>query len=128
MSTTGDPTGSYARYAFSFGNQFPDYPKLGVWPDAYYLTFNLFLNGGSFSGPQMCALDRAKMLAGQPATQQCFTLSTSHGSLLPSDLDGPTPPPAGAPNSDARVRLEQPAPLEVPRRLGDARELDLHRP
>jgi hypothetical protein len=98
VSTTGDPTGSYARYSFSFGNQFPDYPKLGVWPDGYYLTVNDFLNGGSFSGPQMCALNRAKMLAGQLATSQCFSLSTSHGSLLPADLDGLTPPPAGAPN------------------------------
>src|SRR5205814_2259641 len=41
---------------------------------------------------------RAKMLAGQAATQQCFTTSTSDGGLLPSDLDGATPPPAGAPN------------------------------
>src|SRR5207245_5405286 len=33
-----------------------------------------------------------------PATQQCFTLGTSYGGLLPSDLDGSTLPPAGSPN------------------------------
>ena len=38
------------------------------------------------------------MLLGQAATQQCFTLSSSYGGLLPSDLDGATPPPAGSPN------------------------------
>lgn len=34
VSTTGDPTGSYFRYSFGYAN-FPDYPKLAVWPDAY---------------------------------------------------------------------------------------------
>jgi hypothetical protein len=98
VSTSGDPTGSYYRYSFQYSN-FPDYPKLGVWPDAYYLTLNLFnASGTAFLGPEMCAWNRAKMLAGQPATQQCFTLGSSDGGLLPADLDGATPPPAGAPN------------------------------
>jgi hypothetical protein len=98
VSTSGDPTGSYARYSFQYGS-FPDYPKLGVWPDAYYTTFNMFgRTGNRFTGPEVCAYDRSKMLAGQAATQQCFLLSTVYGSLLPSDLDGATPPPAGSPN------------------------------
>jgi hypothetical protein len=97
VSTSGSPTGSYYRYSFQYNN-FPDYPKLGVWPDAYYVTLNQFQGGASFAGPEMCAWDRAKMLAGQAATQQCFTLGTSHGSLLPADLDGSAPPPAGAPD------------------------------
>jgi hypothetical protein len=41
ISTTSDATGTYNRYAFSFGSSFPDYPKLGVWPDAYYASFNI---------------------------------------------------------------------------------------
>jgi len=100
VSTSGDPTGSYYRYAFQYGN-FPDYPKLGVWPDAYYTTFNMFSRHGnrySFAGPEACAYDRGKMLLGQAATQQCFLLSSSYGSLLPADLDGTTAPPAGSPN------------------------------
>jgi hypothetical protein len=98
VSTTGDPTGTYNRYSFQFAN-FPDYPKLGVWPDAYYMTFNLFSGStGPFVGPEICALDRTKMLAGQPATQQCKTLGTNDGGMLPADSDGPTPPPAGAAN------------------------------
>jgi hypothetical protein len=98
VSTSGDPTGSYSRYAFSYSN-FPDYPKLGVWPDGYYVTFNMFNSSGtSFLGPEICALDRANMLAGQPATQQCKTLGTNDGGMLPSDNDGAMSPPAGAPN------------------------------
>src|SRR5947209_2113659 len=38
------------------------------------------------------------MLAGQSASMQCFQFSSSIGGLLPADLDGSTPPPAGAPN------------------------------
>jgi hypothetical protein len=97
VSTTGDPTGSYARYSFQYAN-FPDYPKLGVWPDAYYTTFNMFRNGTTFAGPEVCAYDRAKMLLGQAATQQCFTLASTFGALLPSDLDSATAPPPGSPN------------------------------
>src|SRR6266498_3029965 len=98
VSTSGDPTGSYNRYSFSYTN-FPDYPKLGVWPDGYYTTFNMFNSSGTqFLGPEVCAYNRSKMLAGETATQQCFTLSSSTGSLLPSDLDGTTAPPSGSPN------------------------------
>src|SRR5205823_2032814 len=98
VSSTGDPTGSYNRYAFQYAN-FPDYPKLGVWPDGYYTTFNMFNAAGTqFLGPEICAYDRAKMLVGQAATQQCFTQSTAYGGVLPADLDGSTPPPAGSPN------------------------------
>jgi hypothetical protein len=96
VSTSGDPTGSYYRYAFQYAN-FPDYPKLGVWPDAYYTTFNAFRSGIRFMGPEVCAYDRAKMLTGQAATQQCFLLGRTIGSLLPADLDGSTSPPAGSP-------------------------------
>src|SRR5881392_3543521 len=66
VSTTGDPTGSYYRYSFQYAN-FPDYPKLGVWSDAYYTTFNMFRNGQTFVGPEVCAFNRAKMLLGQAA-------------------------------------------------------------
>ncbi len=96
ISTSGDPTGTYYRYSFPL-SRFPDYPKLGVWPDAYYMSTNDF-NGNTFAGATTWAFDRAKMLAGQPATAQTFHLSTAYGGLLPSSLDGKTQPPAGSPN------------------------------
>ncbi len=73
VSTTPDPTGSWYRYAFSY-TDFPDYPKFGVWPDGYYVSYNMFDNLG-FAGTKVCAMDRAAMLAGNPATQQCFDLA-----------------------------------------------------
>lgn len=96
VSTTSDPLGTWNRYSYSFTG-FPDYPKLSVWPDAYYVTYNIF-NGNNFGGATSCAMDRTKMLAGQPATQQCFSTSTTYGGLLASDVDGTTPPALGAPN------------------------------
>ena len=100
VSTSADPTGSYFRYSFPYSN-FPDYPKFAVWPDGYYLTTNQFNAAGTtFLGPSAAVLDRTRMLAGQPATQQDFTsaISTTYGGLLPSNLDGQAAPPAGSPN------------------------------
>ena len=95
VSTSDDPTGTYARYEFQY-KDFNDYPKFGVWPDGYYGTFNMF-NGNTFLGAKACAFEREKMLAGAAARMQCFDVA-NQGGLLPSDLDGSTPPPAGAPN------------------------------
>ena len=100
VSQTSDPLGAYNRYAFTYQN-LNDYPKFGVWPEAYYATYNMFqstLFGWSFVGTKACAFDRPKMLAGLAATQQCFDTGASYGGLLPSDVDGASPPPANAPN------------------------------
>jgi hypothetical protein len=96
VSTTSDATGTYNRYSFQYNN-FDDYPKMGVWPDGYYETFNMF-NGNTFVGADACAYNRTAMLNGQSATQICFQQGSSVGGLLPSDLDGTTAPPAGSPN------------------------------
>ena len=97
VSQTNDPTGSYFRYSYDYGNNFNDYGKAGVWPDAYYFTYNMFAGGSTFAGAQICAFDRSAMLTGAAATQQCFSTSTSFGGLLPADLDGARQPPAGEP-------------------------------
>jgi hypothetical protein len=99
VSTTGDPTGTYYRYAWQISNvYFPDYPKLAVWPDAYYMTVNYF-SGNTFVGGGALAFDRNKMLAGQSATAVGFgPLGAAYGGSLPSDLDGSILPPSGAPN------------------------------
>ena len=102
VSTTSDATGSYNRYAFHLGSNFFDYPHLSVWPDAYYMSMNVFNSGGTaFLGPQPFAFDRAKMLAGLPATfiTTGITGGPTEDAYLPADLDGSILPPAGAPNS-----------------------------
>lgn len=106
VSKTADPSGAYFLYDFVVpNNEFNDYPKFGVWPDAYYMTVNQFRNGGPFDGTGAYAFDRNKMLEGDPtAGFVYFNLNlASHpegiGGMLPSDVDGRTPPAVGTPNT-----------------------------
>ena len=106
VSQTSDALGAYNRYEFDMGAvNFPDYPKLGVWPtannNAYFLTMNNFLNGQTFIGAGLCAMDRVSMLAGAAATMQCKQLTPSFGGVLPGDFDGTTLPPSGEDESFA---------------------------
>jgi hypothetical protein len=101
ISKTADPiSGGWWAYNFTAPN-FPDYPKYGVWPDAYYV-------GTNEGTPAVYAFDRAKMLNGQAATSQRFTATALSGfgfqMLTPADLDGATAPPAGAPGVFIRHR------------------------
>jgi hypothetical protein len=98
VSTTSDALLRYNLYDFPFGSNLNDYQKVGVWPDAYYVSSNTFQNAATFIGANACAMDRTSMLAGKAATMQCFQQSPSVASLLPSDLDGATPPSKGEPN------------------------------
>ncbi len=97
VSATSDALGSWYLYALQWtSDSLPDYPKVGVWPDAYYISVNLFYAEILFVGAQACALQRDNMLNNLDAGVQCFT-QTSYASLLPSDLDGSTAPPPGSP-------------------------------
>jgi hypothetical protein len=101
VSQTSDPTGSWNRYVFTWpNNKMNDYPKLGVWPDGYYMTANQFASStGAWAGAGVAALDRAHMLLGQSATIQyvdLYSVNAGFGGMLPCDVDGPAPP-AGAP-------------------------------
>ncbi|HKB97381.1 MAG TPA: choice-of-anchor D domain-containing protein [Terriglobales bacterium] len=102
VSKTNDPAGAYFLYAYSFGANLNDYPKVGVWPTtsnaAYLATYNIFQNGQSFLGADLCAFDRTKMLAGTAsAAQLCKRTPNNEGGYLPSDIDGPTAPTDGTP-------------------------------
>lgn len=89
VSTTPDPTGTY--YLYSFGTaEFPDYFKIGVWGDAYYMAANE-TNYSAY------ALNRTAMLAGTAATAIRFTMTNPQNFLMPATVVGPTAPPAGAP-------------------------------
>ena len=103
VSTTGDATGSYARYDFHLGSDFFDYPHFGVWPDAYYMSMNVFNSAGTaFLGAQPFAFDRAALLAGDPnatfvTTRDPSVFNPGTDAMLPADLDGSLAPPPGAP-------------------------------
>ncbi len=66
ISTTPDPTGTYFRYAFSTGSNFPDYPKYGIWHDALYISTREFA-GSSFAGVGAYSVNRAQLIAGDTA-------------------------------------------------------------
>jgi hypothetical protein len=111
VSTSSDATGSYYLYEFDFGTDvFFDYPKLGVWPDGYYMMANEFPTNSVLSaGTGVFAFERSKMLSGQPARVVFFDESQHNPiggqyiGMLPGDLDGSALPPSGAPNWFAEV-------------------------
>ncbi len=100
VSATGDPLGAYNLYQIGPLTNKNDYPKLAVWPDGYYLTYNEFQADGTFVHTVACALDRASMIQGVAMRDaQCMPLPVQfNSSLLPADLDGARLPPSGAPN------------------------------
>ena len=94
VSQTDDATGKYNLYEFTYPD-FPDYPKMGIWGSSYVVTFNMFRND-SFIGSKICALESAKMLAGQAARMACADVA-NEGGLLPADVDGTASPAANSP-------------------------------
>ena len=98
VSTSSNALGTYNVYEFSFGGELPDYGKLGVWPDAYYMSYNMFnVPADSFTGARACAYDKVAMMAGSAASQICFN-TVNDFAYLPADLDGTATPPAGTAN------------------------------
>ena len=105
ISTTGDPTGSYYRYAFETGHFqfFPDYPKYGVWTDSYVLTTREFGPTVEY-GIGVYALEKNKMINGLPARAVSFFLDGNDPTilplvgdgLLPTDIDGKQKPKTDA--------------------------------
>ncbi len=98
VSKTNDPAGQYYVYTIltggSFASDFPDYPKLSVWGDSYFITTNA-------SGPYVYAVDRANMLTGAAArTAQRFTLADFPGggvqACSPVFATGSNLPPANS--------------------------------
>ena len=92
VSQTADPQGAWHAYQF-LAPSFPDYPKYGVWHDAYYV-------GTNETQTAVYALERDKMLLGEPATMIRRVAADLWGSfdvVVPADFDGTRPPPADAP-------------------------------
>lgn len=93
VSTSSDPMGSYYRYEF-LRPLFPDYPRPAVWPDGYYVPTS---TGDDVIEKHACVVDRAAMLRGDPASEQCVIVAGVNF-LNNADLEGQALPPPGAPN------------------------------
>jgi len=99
ISETSDPLGSYNAYNFSTP-QFPDYPKWGIWSNAYAVSTNEF-----GAGMIIYAINRDEMVQGEDMvsiqrlelprpenTEQGFLVATPvdwNGSLAPPEGEGP---------------------------------------
>ncbi|MFY9913928.1 MAG: hypothetical protein WAK18_04610, partial [Nocardioidaceae bacterium] len=102
VSTTSDATGSYNRYAFSSGVNFPDYPKYGVWTDTLTLTTREFGPTVEY-GIGVYALEKRKMYNGQDARAVSYYIDGNDPTLLPligdgllpADIDGTRKPAEG---------------------------------
>src|SRR5438874_2019305 len=101
VSQTEDATGAYFLYDFvTDPANFVDYPKIGVWPDGYYMSGHVFNSTGTvFLAGRIFVFEREKMLKGLSARQLQADLkryaNKPQFGFLPSDLDSLTPPPPG---------------------------------
>ncbi len=93
ISATSDPMGEWYRYEF-LRPLFPDYPRPAVWPDGYYVPTS---TGDEVIQKHACVVERAKMLRGEPAREQCVIIDGVNF-LNNADVDGMELPPPGAPN------------------------------
>jgi hypothetical protein len=105
VSQSGDlSSGLWWSYTFEYPRAvLNDYPKLGVWPDGYYASFNQFdvSRGFAWAGGGAIAYERDAMLTGSLARFVYFNLYPIRrdlGAMLPSNWIGATAPPAGTPN------------------------------
>ncbi len=93
VSTGPDPFGPYYRYEF-LRPLFPDYPRPAIWPDGYYIPTS---TGDEVIQKHACVVERAKMLKGEAAREQCVIIDGVNF-LNNADIDGKRLPPSGAPN------------------------------
>ncbi|MGH9318889.1 MAG: hypothetical protein ACRD3V_03240, partial [Vicinamibacteria bacterium] len=102
ISATPDPLGAYHLYDYIVTpNGTNDYPKFGIWDDAYLYMANEFAPG--FVGALIGGFDRQKLLVGDPSALFVFfglepgLAGATHFAPEPANLEGMTPPPAGRP-------------------------------
>ena len=93
VSATSDPMGAWYRYEF-VRPLFPDYPRPAVWPDGWYVPSS---TGDDVIEKHACVVDRARMLRGDEASEQCIIIADVNF-LNNVDLDGTALPPPGAAN------------------------------
>jgi hypothetical protein len=97
VSQTNDPTGSWHRYSFDVDDM-PDYEKIGIWQDGYYMGTNTSAAGKK----DIYVFERSKMLLGQTAQMVGFdnpwrpTTIDGFMCVPPVDNDGAFAP-AGSP-------------------------------
>ena len=123
VSKTSDPVaGGWWLYALQVDPANPtflgDYPKFGLWPDAYYMSVNMFSNNTTFNGVRVYALPRSAMINGTGAPNTgavAFTITPANlgdsYSLVPATFRTGSAPPAGTP--EYFLAIDSPAVADV---------------
>ncbi len=109
ISKTSDPVnGGWYFYGVPISQDLMnDYPKVGVWRDGYYFSFNMFADPNSqdavWAGVQVWAFEKNRLLNGQAIQAVSFALPADSGyeTLLPGHAL--SEPPAGTPALYASV-------------------------
>ncbi len=97
VSQTNDPTGAWHRYSFDVDDM-PDYEKIGIWGDGYYMG----TNNAAAGKKDIYVVERNKMLSGLTAQMVGFdnawrpTTIDGFMCVPPVDNDGASAP-AGSP-------------------------------
>ncbi len=101
VSKTNNPvTGGWWLYAIRGDDTnhpwFPDYPKMGIWPDGLYMTANMFAGATTFEEVRVWAFNRSDLESGAALHSVIVDLGdkslASIFTLLPSNLRGALPP------------------------------------
>ncbi|MCZ7652465.1 MAG: immune inhibitor A [Thermoanaerobaculia bacterium] len=95
ISQTPDPLGAYYLYQITTP-RFPDYFKIGIWPDPANNAYFMATNSGYQGQYDVFAVDRESMLAGSPVRPTQY-FQNYPNLWMPADVDGSTPPPPGTP-------------------------------
>lgn len=103
ISTTEDPLGTYYRYEFVWPTPvFGDYPHIGIWHEASgkqnaytMVTHDFNVSTSAFLGASFIAVDREKMLTGQPAAIVRYPGYDAYGAQ-PVHMEGQYAAPAGS--------------------------------
>jgi hypothetical protein len=101
ISNGSDATGSYTAYDINFGQDLPDYPKMGIWAagnnwtsldtgsSGVYFSANIFSHGSKFIGARMCGFPLSDVVTTPTSFPiPCAQNNTSVYSILPADLEG----------------------------------------
>src|SRR5256714_1791429 len=101
VSKTSDPvSGGWWFYGIRADDAahpwFPDYPKMGIWPDGLYMTANMFDSSSQFRESRIYAFNINDLVTGA-ALHSVIVDNASEYSMLPSNYRG-TAPAAGTPN------------------------------
>lgn len=108
VSKTSDPvSGGWWFYAIRADDDthpwFPDYPKMGIWPDGLYMSANMFqcnnpsCSSSTYKEARAFAFNISDLVNGAPVRTVVADTNSNVFGLLPSNYRGATPP-AGSPN------------------------------